>query len=257
MKLFRGSYQNVVVAIMSVALLVAVYLTMIVLLPMRGDKGKSKEFSDSQHLSDDAGDGEIVNMNIDFSKRKVVIDAGHGGDDPGKVSLEGLQEKDINLAIVQKLKALLNQTGIEVVLTRTGDDSLNEPDDKNKKMSDLNRRCDIINGSGADLVVCVHQNSYSSAKVSGAQMFFYKKSEEGKRLASCMQKVLCEELGSTREIKSDISYYMLLHSEIPTAIAECGFLSNPEEAALLKTDEYQQRVAKALYLGILEYLESL
>lgn len=249
--------QSFIVAVMSVFLLIAVYLTAVVLLPMAGKKEEQESPDDSQHLSDDAGNGELVTMNIDFSKRLVIVDAGHGGADPGKVSAEGILEKDINLAIALKLKEKLEDTGINVMLTRTGDDSLNEVDDKNKKRADLERRCDIINNSDADLVVCVHQNSYPSPKVSGAQMFFYKKSEESRALANCMQKVLCEQLGTTRQIKSDVSYYMLLNSNITTVIAECGFLSNPEEAALLNSEEYQEKVAKALFIGIVEYLESL
>ena len=126
--------------------------------------------------------------------------------------------------------------------------------DKSKKKADLERRCDIINSSGADMVISIHQNSYVTPKAEGAQVFYYKKSEESKRIAQIMQGILGEKLGTTRQIKSDVNYYILLHSKLPTIISECGFLSNPEEEQRLCTEEYQEKVADALYCGIIEYL---
>ena len=120
--------------------------------------------------------------------------------------------------------------------------------------ADLDRRCDIINSSGADMVISIHQNSYVTPKAEGAQVFYYKKSDESKKIAQIMQNVLGEKLGSTRQIKSDVNYYILLHSQLPTIISECGFLSNPEEEQRLCTEEYQERIADALYCGIIEYL---
>mgnify|MGYP002948882605 FL=1 len=125
---------------------------------------------------------------------------------------------------------------------------------RDRKKADLERRCDIINSSGADMVISIHQNSYVTPKAEGAQVFYYKKSEESKRIAQIMQGILGEKLGTTRQIKSDVNYYILLHSKLPTIISECGFLSNPEEEQRLCTEEYQEKVADALYCGIIEYL---
>ena len=106
----------------------------------------------------------------------------------------------------------------------------------------------------AGLSVSIHQNSYHEEEIHGAQVFYYKKSEESKRIAQIMQGILGEKLGTTRQIKSDVNYYILLHSQLPTIISECGFLSNPEEEQRLCTEEYQERIADALYCGIIEYL---
>ena len=104
------------------------------------------------------------------------------------------------------------------------------------------------------MVISIHQNSYVTPKAEGAQVFYYKKSEESKRIAQIMQGILGEKLGTTRQIKSDVNYYILLHSKLPTIISECGFLSNPVEEQRLCTEEYQEKVADALYCGIIEYL---
>ena len=116
----------------------------------------------------------------------------------------------------------------------------------------------VIDAAKADIVVSIHQNSYQSPEVKGAQVFYYKHSAEGKKLAQILQKSLKENLDTEnkRQEKEDSTYYMLLHTGAPTVIAECGFLSNPQEAALLNTAEYRQKVAEALCKGILEYFTS-
>lgn len=186
----------------------------------------------------------------------VVIDVGHGGDDPGKVGIDGSLEKDINLQIARKLKVYLEQSDVEVVMTREEDVGLYSASDTKKKMADMRKRCEIIEESGADLVVSIHQNSYHQEDVSGAQVFYYRKSEKGKRLAEILQKRFDYALRdqNRRKAKPNDSYYLLLHVKCPIVIVECGFLSNWKEAALLKTEEYQDRVAYTLHMGIMEYL---
>ena len=119
----------------------------------------------------------------------IVLDAGHGGRDPGKIGVNGALEKEINLALAQKVKALLEESGAaeEVILTREDDEGLYDETDSNKKAADLNERCRIIEESGADFVVSIHQNSYTDGSVSGPQVFYYKNSEEGKLLAEAVQ----------------------------------------------------------------------
>ena len=190
--------------------------------------------------------------------RKVVVDAGHGGFDSGKVGINGALEKDINLEIAERLKTILEQQDIQVVMTREEDKGLYEETASNKKAQDLKKRCILINEGQADCAVSIHQNSYQSPEVKGAQVFYYKHSAEGKKLAQILQKSLKENLDTEnkRQEKEDSTYYMLLHTGAPTVIAECGFLSNPQEAALLNTAEYRQKVAEALCKGILEYFTS-
>ena len=186
----------------------------------------------------------------------IVVDAGHGGDDPGKIGAAGTREKEINLAIGQKVKAFLERYGCTVTMTRTTDAALCDDSTENKKQQDMKNRCRIIDETGADLTVSIHQNSYHQEEVSGAQVFYYRKSEKGKRLAEILQKRFDYALGdqNRRKAKPNDSYYLLLHVKCPIVIVECGFLSNWKEAALLKTEEYQDRVAYTLHMGIMEYL---
>ncbi len=186
----------------------------------------------------------------------VVIDAGHGGMDGGKIGINGEIEKEINLSIAQKLKSLLEQQGIAVVMTRTDDNGLYEESISNKKQQDMKRRCELINETEAALVVSIHQNSYTEASVRGPQVFYYKNSAAAKEIAVILQDALNDllEIEKPRACKANDSYYILRKTERPTVIVECGFLSNPEEAELLSTESYQQKVAQAISTGVLRFL---
>lgn len=185
----------------------------------------------------------------------VLLDAGHGGNDPGKVSLEGCLEKDLNLKIAMKLKAILESQDIQVVMTRTEDKGLYEESDSNKKAADMRKRVALAKEVNADILVSVHMNSYTSPEVCGGQVFYYATSKEGKELAEDIQKEVSKVsvLNSKRSAKANDNYYMLRNSSVPAIIVECGFLSNPEEAALLKTEEYQEKIAWAIHMGIMKY----
>ena len=189
----------------------------------------------------------------------VVLDAGHGASDPGKIGCNDAKEKDINLAIVQKLKTYLEEEDVRVVLTRTSDEPLYDASASNKKMSDMNARVSIIESTLPNLVISIHQNSYHESSVCGPQVFYYKASEEGKRAAECLQASFdgLEEIDNRRLAKANDNYYLLLHTSVPLVIAECGFLSNPREAELLIQDSYQEKVAWVLHLGILQYLNGI
>lgn len=182
----------------------------------------------------------------------VVVDAGHGGSDPGKVSSSGKKEKDLNLAIAMKLKAELEQRGIKVIMTRTDDAGLATQGAVNKKKSDMINRIEIINNSSAVCFISIHQNSYSSANVKGAQVFYYGKSEEGKKLAQNLQASLIENVdkSNNRMAKEGNDYYILRKTSIPGVIVECGFLSCPEEEAKLSDEDYQNKIANAIALVI-------
>lgn len=187
--------------------------------------------------------------------RVIVIDPGHGGVDPGKIGINDALEKEINLKISLYLKEELEKEGYIVVLTREEDAGLYAETDANKKMADMKARCKIIADSGADIVVSIHQNSFSTESVHGAQMFYYRHSTEGKRLAEILQNAFREYVDgdNNRAAKSNDNYYMLLHTPCPTVIAECGFLSNAAEAELLCSEEYQRSIAQGICMGIMEY----
>lgn len=186
----------------------------------------------------------------------VVIDSGHGGNDPGKVGVDGSLEKDINLQIAKRLKAYLEQSDVKVVMTREEDVGLYRADDTSKKMADMKNRCQMINDAAPDLVVSIHQNSYHEEYVSGGQVFYYQDSTKGKELAEILQERFTYVLGdeNRRLAKANGNYYLLLHVKSPIVIVECGFLSNWKEAALLQEEDYQDRLAWTIHMGILEYL---
>ena len=186
----------------------------------------------------------------------VCVDPGHGGTDPGKVGINGQLEKDINLAIAKKLKTYLEASDVTVVLTRDKDRGLYSSGDAHKKMADMRKRCQLIEEVKPDLVISIHQNSYHEEAIRGGQVFYYKTSVRGKKLAQILQGRFDYVLGDAnkRQAKANDNYYLLLHVKEPIIIAECGFLSNWEEAEKLETKEYQDRLAWTLHMGIMEYL---
>ncbi len=198
-----------------------------------------------------------VNTEESDDTKIVVIDAGHGGKDGGAVSVLGDAEKEINLAIGLMLKDKLQKKGVGVIMTRDTDAGLYNEIDSNKKVADMKKRCQIINESGADLMISIHQNNYQSEGVRGAQVFYYSDSPEGEKAAGILQNHLRDNLDKEngRKAKANDNYYILKNVECPAVIAECGFLSNYEEAELLKSEAYQEKVADALCDGICEYLE--
>lgn len=187
----------------------------------------------------------------------IVVDAGHGGMDPGVVGVNDVKEKEINLSIALKLKACLEDAGYQVVLTRDGDYALYEEGTSNMKKQDMNNRVELINKTNPVLTISVHQNSYPDESVYGPQVFYHENSSEGREIASNIQNILNEklEIQKPREIKSNVSYYLLKQVETPIAIVECGFLTNPSESVLLQNEEYQQKVAEAIAEGVRMYME--
>lgn len=187
----------------------------------------------------------------------VVIDPGHGGIDPGKVGINGIYEKEINLQIALQLKEILEQNDCRVVMTRTSDEGLYQEGDTNRKMADLRRRCELIEDIRPDVTISVHQNSFSQESSRGAQVFYQSASTEGKRLAGLLQKELISTLDTEnhRTEKANNDYYMLKNTSGTIVIVECGFLSNSEESELLCQEPYQRRVAWAIAIGTMQYLQ--
>ncbi|MEZ3435769.1 MAG: N-acetylmuramoyl-L-alanine amidase [Lachnospiraceae bacterium] len=187
----------------------------------------------------------------------IVVDCGHGGDDPGKVGVNDALEKDINLKIGKMVKKRLKKKGYEVVMTREKDEMLGGEGSDNKKVQDMKARVALINKTAPALAVSIHQNSYHEANVCGAQVFYYSHSSEGEKAAKVMQDALLSiDPDNKRQAKSNDSYYILKRTEAPTIIVECGFLSHPEEAELLADEDYQKKIADAVTDGVEKYLES-
>ena len=197
-----------------------------------------------------------VAVKTEQEKPCVVIDVGHGGIDPGKVSVDGSLEKDINLAIARKLQQFLLMQDVDVVLTRDSDAGLYDENASNKKVQDMKNRVALIEQRQPALTVSIHQNSYHEEYVHGAQVFYYAGSEKSKALAERMQQVMALELDSdnARQAKANDSYYLLKKTSTPIVIVECGFLSNYEEAQKLSSDLYQEKVAWAVHMAVMQFL---
>lgn len=189
-------------------------------------------------------------------KKTVVIDAGHGGNDPGKIGVDDSLEKDLNLILAKKVQAILEQQDMEVIMTRETDRGLYEEQTSNKKVQDLKNRCSLINNTEPDCVVSIHQNSYHEEYVNGAQVFYYGSSEEGKKLAEILQQELIDHADpeNHRQAKANSSYYLLKKTSAPIVIVECGFLSNWEEAKKLQEESYQNKIAWSIAMGIMKYV---
>jgi N-acetylmuramoyl-L-alanine amidase CwlD len=193
-------------------------------------------------------------VNSDKVEKKgytVVLDAGHGSSDSGKVGINGVLEKDINLSISKKTKKYLEKKGICVIMTRNKDESLAEGENGNRKVQDMKARVKRINDTKPDLAVSIHQNSYHEESIHGAQVFYYEHSESGEKDARILQEaLLAVDPDNTRQVKANTTYYLLKRTEVPILIVECGFLSNQEEAEKLASEDYQKELAKAIANGI-------
>ena len=204
------------------------------------------------------GNGKGNGTDAAEKKFRVVIDAGHGGKDPGKVGVNDVLEKDINLQIAGLLKTFLEMNDVEVVMTRENDAGLYDESSSNKKVQDMKRRIEIIEAAQPDLVVSIHQNSYKEPSVRGGQVFYFTTGEKSRQLAQLMQKQLQEaDSSNKREAKGNTGYYLLKKTSVPTIIVECGFLSNPDEAQLLTEPAYQEKMAFHIHMGVMKYLNSL
>jgi len=188
----------------------------------------------------------------------IVLDAGHGGIDPGKVGVNNALEKDINLSIVLKLKELLEKKGFTVFLTRESDQLLAAPNSTSQKKDDMIARIQLVEKIHPFFTISIHQNSFPDASVNGPQVFYYKDSVESATMAQIIQDIMNHQLepAKKRVAQANTNYYLLTRTPTPTVIVECGFLSNQTEADLLAQDSYQNQVAYAIFSGIVAYYEA-
>ena len=190
-----------------------------------------------------------------LTNKIIIVDPGHGGFDPGKPGVAGLDEKDLNLKISLLVRNYLENAGAIVIMTRTTDDDVDGMDGVKHKSKDMVQRKKL--SEGGDILVSIHQNSFTQPSVHGAQTFYNSKSEEGEALAKSIQRSIKEvaDLDNRREAKSNTNYYVLKATDLPAVIVECGFLTNPEEEKKLNSESYQNQMALGIYLGILRYYE--
>ena len=191
----------------------------------------------------------------------IVLDAGHGGIDPGAMNKDKtILEKDVNLEITKKLRDLLESSGATVIMTREKDVSLYQEDGnktiRQKYNENLKNRKNIIDESNADIFVSIHLNAFEQSKYSGAQTFYPKGKDDGKELAQFIQDELKRVVDkeNNRKIKPRDDIYLLKNTNMPSVLIECGFLSNEKESQLLADSKYQDKIAWAIYVGIQKYL---
>lgn len=201
----------------------------------------------------------LETFGLSTTSKVVVIDAGHGGHDPGKAGPNESKEDEINLQIALKLKDYLEHAGTTVIMTRMDDEYLQGPAGNTHKRKDMSYRKHVLTQSDADILVSIHQNAFSDQRVRGAQVFYHEQSEKGKLLATAIQQGIKEHAdpANNRPIKSSDHYYLLNESAMPGVIIECGFLTNLEEERLLMSDEYQEKIAWSIYMGIIKYFEEI
>ena len=176
------------------------------------------------------------------TRAKIVIDPGHGGKDPGAIGPNELQEKDVVLSVAFKVRDLLESYGYTVILTRTTDVYLS-----------LQERCDIANNNDADLFISIHNNSFSDPSANGTETFSYLPNDEGGQVAKVMQSKLIAALGLRNRGHKTSDFYVLRNTNMPAVLTELAFISNPKEEALLKTDEFQTKAAKAIVDSIIGF----
>ncbi len=203
---------------------------------------------------------EVVSESFgELRDETVIIDAGHGGEDGGAEGPEGILEKQINLAVSQKLEHIMNLCGINTDMTRRSDDALyfDEKDSvRQRKVSDIKKRVEKIKNTPRATVISVHQNSFPQDNCKGSQVFFSKGNVQSKDFAKSVQSTLREGVDKTNhrtEKQNDKTIYILENVNCPAILVECGFLTNYEEAKLLKKDTYQTKLAVCITAGFLRY----
>lgn len=201
----------------------------------------------------------VMSGRVENGKPVIIVDAGHGGVDGGAVASDGTVEKDINLKIALKLRDCLAAMGFSVLLTREGDYSIHDSSAgtiRQKKVSDIKNRLKMTSDHPEALFVSIHQNTYTSSKYRGSQVFYAAQNPKSRELAELLQTSLRDQLQpeNTRQIKpSPKSIYLLYHMQSVGALVECGFLSNHDETQMLKSDDYQNKLAFSIACGIMDY----
>lgn len=202
--------------------------------------------------------GSTVVLSHINTQHIVVIDAGHGGYDPGAITAQGLYEKEINLQMAKRVGELLKPSGIQVILTREEDiDYVPEGTQgrQTRKQADLNYRINLAKQSNAETFISLHLNATQTGRSSGAETFYQNQSEEGKKLAENIQEELIKVPGMNRRIAKPGDFYIIKNTPMPAVIVELGYISNPKERVKLQQAWYQDQLARSVAKGIAKYFD--
>ncbi len=203
----------------------------------------------------------ITDASVKPNYQTIIIDAGHGGEDSGAVSPNGILEKDLNIKIAFLIGEELTNRGYKIIYTRTEDKLLYAEEENIKglrKISDLKNRCKIADKNPNAIFVSIHMNSFAEEKYSGLQVYYSTKNENSRLLADKIQNRVREDLQkeNTRKVKSGEKMYLMKKISNVGVLIECGFLTNEKEAEKLKEKEYQKNLSFSIVCGIIEYIEN-
>ena len=180
----------------------------------------------------------------------VVVDAGHGGSDGGAVGTEtGVVEAALNLQVASRVKSLLKEQGVTVVMTREDENALAP-----QKQADMAARKVLLNAPGVDAVVSIHMNKFGDRSIAGPMAFYMAGSVEGQRFAQTVVDRVCDALGNQRRLANPGDYFVIRECGCPAVLVECGFLSNQEDERLLSDPAHQEKLARAIAAGTVAFL---
>lgn len=186
---------------------------------------------------------------------RIVVDAGHGGEDTGALGREtGVTEAELNLQVAVLAAELFRAGGADVLMTRETADVDYSGEGETQKMKDMNRRAEMVLAHDAQIFVSIHMNSFEDRSVEGAQVFFQKGRAAGEELARHIQEALNEGLPSKDRRVGSGDYFVTKITERPSVIVECGFLTNPDDERRLTDPEYQQELADCIFKGVCDYI---
>lgn len=202
----------------------------------------------------------VISENLPIDRQHtIVIDAGHGGEDGGATSCTGVLESRFNLEIALRLNDLFHLLGYDTLMIRTSDTAIYTQGSTiaQKKVSDLKERVRIVNETENGLLLSIHQNFFADSRFSGAQVF-YAATADSEALAKQLQSTFVATLnpGSNRRSKKASGIYLMEHISVTGVLIECGFLSNPEEEAKLRTPEYQKKLCCTVAATVSQYLSN-
>ena len=188
--------------------------------------------------------------------KKICIDPGHGGEDPGAIGPSGIPEKNITLKIAKEVKRLLEEAGAKVIMTRTTDTEVSPKHKQATDIDELQARCDVANKAKADVFVSIHMDSFSSRSANGTTGYYYiKGSASSRRLASNIQQNLYRKIGTESRGVKTCNFYVVKHTTMPATLIEVAFVSNPKEEKLLYSDKGSKKAADGIVQGISDFFE--
>ncbi|MBR1397974.1 MAG: N-acetylmuramoyl-L-alanine amidase [Selenomonadaceae bacterium] len=226
---------------------------------LRPDERDNRSSGNNNDNNDNTGSNNThknieVNRTPGIAGKKIVIDAGHGGNDAGAIGPSGVMEKTVTLRVALELKQLLEADGATVIMTRETDTEVAERGRHATDVEELKARCDVANNAEADMFISIHADSFTNPAARGSTGYYFGKgTDDSRRLADCIRKALCESLNTPSRGTQPCNFYVVRNTDMPATLIELAFISNPTEEKLLNSDEGVTKAAKGIFAGIKDY----